>query len=84
MTNQSEDIQKEIEESYLSRLEESFPKDRDFLSVREVAKLLYVSDRTIRLWIDVGKLPAFKIGKLWRVRKQDLIEYVQMNLRKDY
>jgi len=84
MSNQTEDIQREIEESYLSRLENIVPKDRDFLSVKEVADLLYLSDRTIRLWIDIGKLPAFKIGKLWRIRKQDLIEYIQMNLRKDY
>lgn len=78
-----EDVQREIEESLLLKIEKAFPKGKDYLSVKEVAILLNVSDRTIRLWIDEEKLIAFKIGKLWRIRKEELVEYVLMNLRQD-
>lgn len=38
----------------------------EFLTLKEVAKLLRVSELTIKRWVKAKKLPAYKMGKLWR------------------
>lgn len=40
--------------------------------VQKLAKFFGVSKKTIWAWCKSGKLPAFKIGKEWKVRKEDL------------
>jgi len=39
---------------------------------KELARFFRVTEETICEWCKDGKLPAFKIGKRWRVRVQDL------------
>jgi excisionase family DNA binding protein len=46
------------------------------LTVDEVAKYLRVSRATVCRWCGSGKLPAFKIGKGWRVQRRDLENYI--------
>lgn len=43
-----------------------------FLTPQEVSDLLRVSVYTIRRWIKEGNLPAFKVGRGWRIREADL------------
>ncbi len=50
---------------------------RDVLTVDEIAEYLRVSRATICRWCGTGKLPAFKIGKSWRVQRSDLEEYIR-------
>jgi len=45
---------------------------RDVLTVTEVASYLRVSVTTVWRWCSNGKLPAFRIGRGWRVRRSDL------------
>ncbi len=42
------------------------------LTLEEVAERLAVAPKTIRDWLREGKLKGLKVGKLWRVREQDL------------
>lgn len=42
------------------------------LTVAEVALYLRVSETTVWRWCSGGKLPAFRIGRSWRVRRHDL------------
>lgn len=42
------------------------------LTVREVARLLRVKPDTLYRWARVGKLPATKLGKEWRVHPDDV------------
>lgn len=42
------------------------------LTVEEAANYLKVSKVTIRRWCAEGKLPAFKIGREWRINKFEL------------
>jgi excisionase family DNA binding protein len=44
----------------------------EFLSVTKAARLFAVNPKTIyrALWSD--RLPAYKIGKIWRIAKKDL------------
>ena len=43
-----------------------------FLTPQEVSDLLQVSVYTVRRWIKQGELPAYKVGRLWRINKHDL------------
>lgn len=48
-----------------------------FLTVREVAKLLNVQKRTVQRLMKSRKLPGVKIGKEWRVKESDLVNWVE-------
>jgi len=43
-----------------------------FLTAQEVAALLRVSVYTVRRWIKKGDLPAYKVGRGWRISEPDL------------
>ncbi len=47
-----------------------FPKE--FLSVNSVAKLFSLNPKTIYRALWDGRLPAYKIGKAWRIARKDL------------
>lgn len=61
--------------------------EKPYLTVEEVADLLQVSVETVRGYINrkKNKLPAFKVGREWRVRKVDLDRWVQehMNIQEN-
>jgi excisionase family DNA binding protein len=40
--------------------------------VDDVADFFGISHKTARTWCKEGKLPAFKIGKQWKVRLSDI------------
>ena len=48
-----------------------------FLTPQEVSDLLRVSVQTVRRWIKDGELPAYKVGRGWRIRKGDLDTWLQ-------
>jgi excisionase family DNA binding protein len=43
-----------------------------FLTVAEVAELLKLNQQTVRNWIDAGSLPAVRIGRRVRIKREDL------------
>ncbi len=47
-------------------------KKETIYGVDELAKFLRVTRATVRDWCKHGKLPAFKIGKEWKIRVIDL------------
>lgn len=44
----------------------------EFLTPREVMQALCIGRNTFYRLVNSGDLPAFRIGKLWRVRRSDL------------
>jgi excisionase family DNA binding protein len=48
-----------------------------FYTVDEVAKMLRVSDRTIRKHIEKGLLRALSVGKVYRITQTDLEDYFE-------
>lgn len=46
------------------------------LKIREVAKLLNVSDKTVYRWIQAGSLPAYRIQDQYRVDRTELLQWV--------
>jgi len=45
------------------------------ISVREVAHLLKVSDKTIYRWIQENRIPVYKIGDLFRFNRAEIAEW---------
>ena len=48
------------------------------LTIQEVADRLRVNEKTVRRWIDTQELPAFKLGRQWRISEQDLRRFLQL------
>ncbi len=54
-------------------------KTDKLLTIREVAKILRVSERSVNRYIEAGRLKASKIGQ-WRIKQSDLNEFLERNL----
>lgn len=52
-------------------------RDRELLTAEEAAAYLRVSQYTIWRWCRTGRLPAFRIGRAWRIRKDRLDELIE-------
>lgn len=48
----------------------------EFLTTKEIAKLLKVNIITIRRWIDKKLLPSYKLGKEFRIKKNDFDKFL--------
>lgn len=56
------------------------------LSVRDVAKILNVSEKTVYRWIQQGSLPAHRVNEQYRLNRAELLEWAtarRMNLSKE-
>ena len=51
--------------------------DETFLTVDEVAGQLRVSTQTVRRWIKHGELPGYRVGRRFRIRRADLVEWIE-------
>jgi excisionase family DNA binding protein len=47
-------------------------------TIAEVADRLRVNEKTVRRWIDTQELPAFKLGRQWRISEQGLRRFLRM------
>jgi excisionase family DNA binding protein len=48
-----------------------------FLTPQEVSDLLRVSVYTVRRWIKEGHLPAYKVGRGWRISEPDIDRWLK-------
>ena len=49
------------------------------LTIREVAEILRVSERSVNRYIESGRLRASRIGQ-WRIKQNDLENFLKENL----
>lgn len=47
------------------------------LTVIEVAEQLKISPKTVRVWIESGKLPGYRFGKDYRINAEDLESFIK-------
>ena len=47
------------------------------LTPEQVAERLQVTERTVYAWLRRGNLPALKLGRLWRIRPEDLEGFLE-------
>src|SRR5258708_7005473 len=52
--------------------------ETELLSTEEAAQLLNVHVNTIRSWIDKGKLPTVRVGKLYRIPRRELEALIKL------
>jgi excisionase family DNA binding protein len=50
------------------------------LTIKDVARLCRVSEKTVRRWIKATELPAAKLGAQWRIRPRDLDMFIREHL----
>ncbi|OQX50999.1 MAG: DNA-binding protein [Candidatus Cloacimonas sp. 4484_209] len=51
------------------------------LTIKELAKYLNVTERTIYNLLERGELPGFKVGANWRFRKEDINKWIEENMK---
>lgn len=51
--------------------------DEQYFSIEEVAKTLKVAYLTVYRWVREKKLLAVKAGKQYRIKKEDLDEFIK-------
>ena len=51
-------------------------KDKEFYKAEDLAKLLEVNIMTIYRYIKAGRLKAYKIGKEFRINKEDFNNFL--------
>lgn len=49
----------------------------DFLTVEELCELLKIGHNAAYTLLHSGKLKAFRNGRVWRVPKQSVIDYIR-------
>ena len=55
----------------------SFDELSAILNVNEIALVLDICTETVLRHCKKGKLPAFRAGNVWRMRKERLLEYIE-------
>src|SRR4051812_23946650 len=48
-----------------------------YLTPREAAQIANVSGKTLRRWVQDGKLPARSLGRLIRIARADLVDFME-------
>lgn len=48
-----------------------------WLSVDEIAEHLGISRESIYRWLEKGKIPAHRLGKLWKFKASEIDEWVR-------
>jgi len=51
--------------------------DDRWLSVGEIATYLGIKSQTVYKWIDRKKMPAHKVGRLWKFRTEEIDKWVK-------
>ena len=46
--------------------------EQQYLTIHEASEILLVHKATIRRWIASGRLPAYRVGRLVRIKASDL------------
>ena len=47
------------------------------MNIKEVASYLRIKESTVYTWAQTGRIPAFRLGRLWRFRRTDLDAWLE-------
>lgn len=53
--------------------------DIEIITLPETAKILRVSQVTMRKWVRQGRLPHLKLGSRVMLRKKDILDFIEKN-----
>ncbi len=51
--------------------------EQRFLTVPQIAKDLQISEDLVRIWIRKKQLPAYRVGKEYRIKLEDYEEFLK-------
>lgn len=51
--------------------------EQEFLTPKDIARILKVSYMTVYRWLKAGKLKAYQVEKQFRVKKDDFDQFVE-------
>lgn len=52
-------------------------ENKQFLSVKEISQYMGLSTHTVYLWVQLKKIPYYKIGKAVRFNLQEINEWLR-------
>jgi len=52
----------------------------DYLTLKELAEMLKLAERTVYRHAQNGELPGFKVGGSWRFRRSDIEEWMSRRI----
>lgn len=61
----------------MTKLNENLANQKEYLSVADMAKEFGIHEMTFYRMIRDKKIPAFKIGSQWRIRRADLEKWLE-------
>ena len=56
-----------------------FEHHEDILTVPDVAETLYIGKNRVYELLQSGELKGFRIGRIWKIPKESIIEYIRTN-----
>lgn len=48
----------------------------DIMTVSDISKILYIGKNRVYELLETGKLKGFRIGRVWKIPKEALREYI--------
>lgn len=51
--------------------------ENEFITASEVAEKLNIGHLAVLRWCREGIIPAYKVGKLWRIKQKDLDGFIE-------
>ncbi|HEV8718012.1 MAG TPA: helix-turn-helix domain-containing protein [Candidatus Binatia bacterium] len=64
--------------------EETHTAQAKILTVQQAAEQLQVSERTVYEWLRNGKIPGRKIGKVWRLSEDAIVDFLRGEAPENY
>ncbi len=58
-------------------------KPKDIMTVKDIASYLDVHPMTIYKYVKEGRIPAFKVGASWRIRRDSIRKWMEENEQKN-
>ncbi len=65
----------------MKKQQNKFIDDEQLLTVEQVASYLQLQNSTIYVYAQRGKIPAFKVGRNWRFKREDLDVWLEQSRR---
>ena len=58
-------------------MEFNLDEKEEYFTPREIAERFGVSNTAVISWLTHGRLEGFRVGNLWKVKKEALLEFVE-------
>jgi excisionase family DNA binding protein len=51
------------------------------LTINEAAKRLMINPNVLRMWVREGRIPAIKLGRVWRITEETITKILRGELK---